>query len=163
MAARVHAQRKGFANQTLRPAVTDQAGCGRVGFQDALRRRIDHQHGFGGHLEQVPIARLGVAKFPVVALHGLLRVDQALLQGGGGTQVAATEQSPALAQRHGGQQQRQFPAAGQDRIDLAPARRRCRCRRGRGWLEQAQGLAPAFDRDQIHQRLAHPGGQFLVG
>ena len=79
----------------------EQLGCGRIGFDDLLRRDVDDQHRLGGELEQQAVARLGVAQAGIFALHRLLGVDQPLLQAGDRAQIAADRHHPAvLAQPH---------------------------------------------------------------
>ena len=70
-----------------RRAMRQQLGRGGVGFDDEQRERVHHQHGVGGHLHQQVVVTLGLARLPVAALQFLLRVVEALLDGGDGAQV----------------------------------------------------------------------------
>ena len=84
-----------------------------------------HQHRFLRHVEEVAVARLGLAEAPVVALHRLLRLHQALLQRAQRTEVAREHQVPCLApgrrQAHGQALRDPFRRRGGE-VDLAPAR-----------------------------------------
>ena len=77
----------------------EQLGGGRVGLDHLVARGIDDQHRLGGHLEQQAVAGLDMPQPGVVALHRLLRVDQPLLQGRHGAQVAADRHDTARRRR----------------------------------------------------------------
>ena len=91
----------------------DDPQIGRGHDQDRLVRGVEHQ----------PVARLDLAQLPVVALHGLLRGDQARLQFGDRLQVLADRQhAGAAAEQHGGEFHRNFEAARKALVDLAERR-----------------------------------------
>ncbi len=93
-----------------------------IGLDDAQGCSIDHEHRISGDLEQQPIARLGLAPLPVVALHFLLRLDEALLDRSNRAQVAAHRQHRAmLAQPNGGIRDGKLTAIATDR-DFASLR-----------------------------------------
>ena len=54
-------------------------GSGRIGFDNFLGFAIDHQHAFRGQIEQDAVTGFQMTQAQVVTLHGLLCIDQLLL------------------------------------------------------------------------------------
>ena len=117
--------RKGVLATGQTAAVVAQQGlCAGIGFEHALRARVDQQHRLAGGVKQDAVARLDVAQAQVVALHRLLGLDQAALQIGDALEVA--RQRHAFATAAQGQHdvlQRHVLPTGAGVIDVAPARR----------------------------------------
>jgi hypothetical protein len=103
--ARRRLGRERAADQPVGRQPEERAGRG-VGVHHLARRGVDHEHRLARALEQQAVAGLDVAQPPVVALERLLRLDEALLQGGHGAQVAPDQDHGAVVQadarvRHG--------------------------------------------------------------
>ncbi len=96
---------------------------------------------------------LGLARLPVAALQFLLRVVEALLDGGDGAQVAPDgEHRAALAQPQRGVGDGDVAAAVAAVVDLAPARQP----RAGGVVQQQFDLAPGLAGDGIGPVSADP-------
>jgi len=87
----VHADRRRLAHQVFEREI-EQARGRLVRLDDLQALAVDHHHGIGGHLEKHAVARFGLAHFPVIPLHFLLRVDKPLLDRGDGAQIAPGRQ-----------------------------------------------------------------------
>ena len=75
----------------------------RVGIEHMQPAGFAHQHGITEHLKQQPVACVGLAPLPVVAPQFLLRIQEALLDGGHRAQIAAHRQHrAAFTELHGG-------------------------------------------------------------
>ena len=156
-AAGVECFREDAADQP--PAsLAEQPAGGRVGLGDLVGEGVEHQHRFGRHLEQQPVAHFHMAQPRVVTLDRLLRVHQALLQGGDGAQVAAEGHHPlAGADADGGIQhrhrvRRRGGAAGRALVDMPPARGDA----GGGVVQKAVHLGAALRRYGVGPALAGP-------
>jgi hypothetical protein len=103
------------------------------------------------------VARLDVTQAPVVALERLLRLDEALLQGGQGAQVAPHEHHGAVGQAHARVGHRQVVTVGRGVIDLAARRGAPYAGRAPGRLAEEQlDLAARLGRDDVGEPTAHP-------
>ena len=130
----------------------------RVGFEDLLAGAVDDQHPFGRTLEQMAVARLGIAKAPVLVQRFLLRIDEALLHGGHGPQIASVDDrmtGNALAlvvDLERAVRQRQIVADIRWVIDLTPAWVQGHF----GVAQQGFDLGPAFFGDGLDPELPDP-------
>ena len=96
---------------------------GTIGLHDTQISRGHDHDGLIGRIENQTIAGLDLAKLPIIALHGLLRGDQARLQFGHRLQVLADrEHSSPAAEQNGGEFHRNFEPARKSLIDLAEGR-----------------------------------------
>ena len=124
-----------------------------VRLQHLLRGALQDQHRLGPELEQHAVAGLGVAQPGVVPVDRLLRLDQSLLQGRERPQVAAEGDHPAaVADPHGGEEDRHRGAAQRTLVDVAPARQ------GPGGDVAQHGLhlRPAVLGHRVHPGAAEP-------
>ncbi len=124
-----------------------------IGFDDFEAAAVEHQHTLAGQVEQNAIARFEVAQSQIVALHGLLRIDQLLLEFGLRAQVASERNHPTFgADMDSAKRERHIGAAGRRDIHLSPHRARIA-----GCLANQLGdLRAAFDGDRVFPGLAYP-------
>jgi hypothetical protein len=103
-------------------AAEDAIG-GQVSLEHAQAGGVEHQHRLARHLEQEAVARLGLAQAAVFALHGLLRLDEPLLQRGQQPEIAQEHDDAALGpERVGGAHHRHGGVVRLPQVDVAPAR-----------------------------------------
>ena len=100
---------------------TEQQGRRRVGLHHAAQARVHDQHGLRDALKQQSVAGLHLAEPPIVALQGLLGIDQLLLERGDGLQLPADRQDmSAFTDPDGAILDRDLLALPPGLTDLAP-------------------------------------------
>ena len=126
---------------------------GAIGFDDPQIGRGHDHDGFVRGVEHQPIARLDFAELPVIALHRLLRRDQARLQFGDRLQILSDrEHSGAAAKQHRRVFHRNFEAARKTLVDLAERRNPADA----GVVDHALDLVAAHFAGDFDPRTAQP-------
>jgi len=144
--------REQAAHETFRALAQELAGR-RICLDHLARGRVDDEHGFGGDLKQQTVTGLRLAKFEILALHGLLRAHQLLLQRGHRLHAAAeSDDLTGAVDLNGGIKHRQIRARRRPVIHHAPAGHTL----GGGIAQQGFNLGPAVRRDRFSPGLANP-------
>ena len=80
-------------------AAGEELVAARVDLEHATAQRVENEHAIGNHVEEAPVARLDLAKAPVILLERLLRVDELLAQVDRWAQVHACGQHRSILTR----------------------------------------------------------------